>query len=103
VRDGVVPELDHVPITAILGDQQSALFGQACFAPGLVKATYGTGAFVLANAGPAVPPVVDGLITTVAWDLGSLGGVTYALEGSAFVAGAAVQWLRDLGLIDGLE
>jgi glycerol kinase len=99
VRDGVVPELDHVPITAILGDQQSALFGQACFAPGLVKATYGTGAFVLANAGPAVPPVVDGLISTVAWDLGSLGGVTYALEGSAFVAGAAVQWLRDLGLI----
>jgi glycerol kinase len=100
VSAGVVEELAGVPITGVLGDQQSALFGQACFVPGLVKATYGTGAFVLANAGDAVPEVVDGLITTVAWDLGDDGPTTYALEGSAFVAGAAVQWLRDLGFIE---
>jgi glycerol kinase len=100
VHADVVPELEGVPITAILGDQQAALFGQACFSPGLVKATYGTGAFVLANAGDAVPDVVNGLVTTVAWDLGEFGPATYALEGSAFVAGAAVQWLRDeLGFI----
>jgi glycerol kinase len=96
----VVPELAGVPITGVLGDQQSALFGQACFSPGLVKATYGTGAFILANTGEAIPPVVDGLITTVAWDLGDVGPVNYALEGSAFVAGAAVQWLRDLGFME---
>ncbi len=66
----------------------------------MVKATYGTGAFVLANAGTRVPPVVDGLVTTVAWDLGDVGPTSYALEGSAFVAGAAVQWLRDLGLLE---
>jgi glycerol kinase len=89
----VVPELADVPITGILGDQQSALFGQACFQRGVVKATYGTGAFILANVGAAAPRVVDGLISTVAWDLGN--DVTYAVEGSAFVAGAAVQWLRD--------
>jgi glycerol kinase len=94
-----VPELAGVPITGMLGDQQSALFGQACFSPGLVKVTYGTGAFVLANAGTSVPDVVDGLVTTVAWDLGAFGPVSYALEGSAFIAGAAVQWLRDLGII----
>jgi glycerol kinase len=96
----LVPELLGVPITGVLGDQQSALFGQACFTPGLVKATYGTGAFILANTGESIPPVVDGLITTVAWDLGALGPTHYALEGSAFVAGAAVQWLRDLGFIE---
>jgi glycerol kinase len=95
-----VPELKGVPITGALGDQQSALFGQACFSPGLVKATYGTGAFILANTGATIPPVVDGLITTVAWDLGTSGPTHYALEGSAFVAGAAVQWLRDLGFIE---
>ena len=95
----VVPALADVPITGVLGDQQSALFGQACFEVGMVKATYGTGAFVLANAGVAVPAVVDGLVTTVAWDLGQFGPTSYALEGSAFVAGAAVQWLRDLGLL----
>ncbi len=100
VEGAVVPELSGVPITGVLGDQQAALFGQACFAPGLVKATYGTGAFVLANAGDVLPPVVDGLLTSIAWDLGSYGAVDYALEGSAFVAGAAVQWLRDLGLIE---
>jgi glycerol kinase len=99
VSRGVISELAGVPITGILGDQQSALFGQACFSPGLVKATYGTGAFVLANAGADVPSVVDGLVTTVAWDLSEVGPVAYALEGSAFVAGAAVQWLRDLGII----
>jgi glycerol kinase len=99
VSGDVVAPLAGVPITGVLGDQQSALFGQACFEVGMVKSTYGTGAFVLANAGPSVPPVVDGLVTTVAWDLGHFGPTSYALEGSAFVAGAAVQWLRDLGLI----
>lgn len=97
----VVPELAGVPITGVLGDQQAALFGQACFEAGMVKATYGTGAFVLANAGESSPGVFDGLITTVAWDLGAFGPATYAVEGSAFVAGAAVQWLRDeLGFIE---
>ena len=91
----VVPELAGVPITGMLGDQQAALFGQACFSPGVVKATYGTGAFVLANAGERAPGVFEGLVTTVAWDLGAFGPATYAVEGSAFVAGAAVQWLRD--------
>lgn len=100
VSAAVVPELSGVPITGMLGDQQAALFGQACFRPGVVKATYGTGAFILANAGDATPGVFDGLITTVAWDLGAFGPATYAVEGSAFVAGAAVQWLRDeLGLL----
>jgi glycerol kinase len=99
VNADVVAPLAGVPITGILGDQQSALFGQACFEVGMVKATYGTGAFVLANAGTSVPSVVDGLVTTVAWDLGGFGPTSYALEGSAFVAGAAVQWLRDLGLV----
>ncbi len=98
---GVVPELEGVPIAAALGDQQAALFGQACFHPGQVKVTYGTGAFVLAQAGVAPPEPVEGLLTTVAWDLGACGPAAYALEGSAFVAGAAVQWLRDeLGLIE---
>jgi glycerol kinase len=91
----VLPELAGVPITAMLGDQQSALFGQACFDAGVVKATYGTGAFILANVGHDVPGVFDGLVTTVAWDLGDFGPPSYAVEGSAFVAGAAVQWLRD--------
>jgi glycerol kinase len=99
VSGDVVPSLAGVPITGVLGDQQAALFGQACFEVGMVKATYGTGAFVLANAGTSVPPVVDGLVTTVAWDLGTFGPTSFALEGSAFVAGAAVQWLRDLGVI----
>jgi glycerol kinase len=96
----VVPELAGVPIAGVLGDQQAALFGQACFHPGVVKATYGTGAFVLANVGGQLPGVFDGLVTTIAWDLGGVGSITYAVEGSAFVAGAAVQWLRDeLGFI----
>ena len=101
VSTDVVPELAGVAITGILGDQQSALFGQACFRPGVVKATYGTGAFILANVGEKNPGVFDGLITTLAWDLGDVAPPSYAVEGSAFVAGAAVQWLRDeMGFID---
>ena len=104
ISANVVPELAGVPITGVLGDQQAALFGQACFDEGMVKTTYGTGAFVLANAGENSPGVLDGLITTVAWDLGAFGPATYAIEGSAFVAGAAVQWLRDeLGFIERAE
>jgi glycerol kinase len=92
---------DGIPITGILGDQQAALFGQACLQPGMAKNTYGTGSFVLANVGPTCPEPVDGLLTTVAWDLGAAGGFAYALEGAIFVTGAAVQWLRDgLGLIE---
>ena len=97
--------LDGVPIAGILGDQQSALFGQACVQPGMAKNTYGTGSFVLANVGDTCPEPVDGLLTTVAWDLGAAAGAgtgfAYALEGAIFVTGAAVQWLRDgLGVID---
>ena len=89
---------DGVPITGIAGDQQAALFGQACFAVGDAKCTYGTGAFVLANIGDRPLPSRFGLLTTVAWQIGT--EVAYALEGSAFIAGAAVQWLRDgLGLV----
>jgi len=113
---------DGIPIAGIAGDQQAALFGQACFAPGDVKATYGTGAFVLMNLGespPSAPRAGDGgdaqsqrktgspvardfprvsehgLLTTVAWRLGRDAPLTYALEGAVFIAGAAVQWLRD--------
>lgn len=100
ISPDVLPELAHLPITGVLGDQQSALFGQACFTPGTLKATYGTGSFILANVGDSSPGVFPGLITTVGWDLGAFGPATYAIEGSAFVAGAAIQWLRDeLGLI----
>jgi glycerol kinase len=88
-----------VPVSGIAGDQQAALFGQACFTPGMTKNTYGTGSFVLVNLGATLPSPVDGLITTVAWQLGDT--VTYAMEGSIFVTGAAIQWLRDgLGLIE---
>ena len=89
---------DGIPVAGIAGDQQAALFGQACFEPGEAKCTYGTGAFLLQNIGaqPAASP--RGLLTTVAWTVG--GETAYALEGSSFIAGAAVQWLRDgLGLI----
>lgn len=86
-----------VPVAGMAGDQQAALFGQACFRPGMAKNTYGTGAFLLLNTG-SQPPRSQSLLTTIAWGAG--GGVTYALEGSVFVAGAAVQWLRDeLGLL----
>jgi len=88
-----------VPISGIAGDQQAALFGQACYAPGDSKCTYGTGSFVLTNTGSAPVRSSAGLLSTVAWDIGD--GLVYALEGSIFVTGAAVQWLRDgLGLID---
>ncbi len=85
----------EIPIAGIAGDQHAATFGQACFAPGEAKNTYGTGAFMLLVTG--TEPVVSGsgLLTTVAWRLGPDGPTTYALEGSVFVAGAAVQWLRD--------
>jgi len=89
---------DGIPVAGIAGDQQAALFGQACFAPGDAKCTYGTGAFILANTGGEPVFSSRGLLTTVAWSLP--GEVAYALEGSAFIAGAAVQWLRDgLGVI----
>ena len=84
---------DGIPITGMAGDQQAALFGQACFAPGEAKCTYGTGAFLLMNTGNAPVRSEAGLLTTVAWKLGEQ--TTYALEGSSFIAGAAVQWLRD--------
>lgn len=93
--------LDGVPLCAVLGDQQAALLGERCTAPGEVKATFGTGAFLLANAGAVRPADVDGLVTTVAWDLADRGGRAFALEGAAFVAGAAIQWLGDeLGLLE---
>ena len=91
---------DGVPVCGIAGDQQAALFGQACFAPGMAKNTYGTGSFVLMNVGAQPPEPVEGLLTTVGWELAD-GTVAYVLEGAIFVTGAAVQWLRDgLGLID---
>ena len=86
----------EVPVAGIAGDQQAALFGQACHAPGTAKNTYGTGSFVLLTVGPEPPPPADGLLTTIA------AGDSYALEASIFVTGAAVQWLRDgLGVIEG--
>ena len=89
----------EVPITGVAGDQQAALFGQACFEPGMAKNTYGTGCFMLMNTGSKIHSSKNGLITTIAWGLN--GKVEYALEGSVFIAGAAVQWLRDsMHLID---
>jgi len=88
-----------VPITGIAGDQQAALFGQACLTPGMAKNTYGTGCFLLMNTGATAMQSRHHLLATIAWRLGS-GPIQYALEGSVFVGGAAVQWLRDgLGLI----
>jgi glycerol kinase len=88
----------EVPVAGIAGDQQAALFGQACHQPGETKNTYGTGSFVLLNAGTEAPEPGEGLLTTVAWGLGD--EVDYALEAAVFVTGAAVQWLRDgLGII----
>jgi glycerol kinase len=108
--------LAGVPVGAMVGDQHAALFGQVCFDRGMTKATFGTGSFILMNAGGTCPPPVEGLLTTIAWDLGTDGDVAigadggpkggrsslaYAVEGSIFVAGAGVQWLRDgLGIID---
>ena len=89
---------EELPISGMAGDQHAALFGQACFAPGMVKSTYGTGCFMLANTGVQPATSEHRLLTTIAYRLG--GRTTYALEGSIFVAGAAIQWLRDgLGVI----
>lgn len=89
----------NIPIAGAAGDQQAALFGQCCFEPGGVKNTYGTGGFMLLNTGDRPVFSENGLLTTVAWQLGN-GKICYALEGSTFVCGAAIQWLRDgLGLI----
>jgi glycerol kinase len=88
----------EVPVAGIAGDQQAALFGQACLHPGMAKNTYGTGSFVLLNTGAEPPRAPEGLLATVAWGLGE--EVAYALEASIFVTGAAVQWLRDgLGIV----
>jgi glycerol kinase len=101
---GIVAETDPVhfgrsiPIAGLAGDQQAALFGQACFSVGQAKNTYGTGCFVLANTGTRPVSADGGLLATIAWDIGD--GLRYAIEGSAFNTGAAVQWLRDgLGII----
>jgi glycerol kinase len=95
------PDVFHghdVPIAGVAGDQQAALFGQRCLEPGLGKNTYGTGSFVLLNQGTSMPEAPEGLLSTVAWQIGR--STTYALEASIFVTGAAVQWLRDgLGII----
>jgi glycerol kinase len=85
---------DGIPIAGIAGDQQAALFGQACLRPGMAKNTYGTGSFVLLNVGPSCPAPTEGMLTTVAWTLAD-GTTHYALEGAIFVTGAAIQWLRD--------
>ncbi len=89
----------EVPVAGVAGDQQAALFGQACHRPGMAKNTYGTGSFVLLNTGPEPPAAAEGLLGTVACGLGE--EVAYALEASIFVTGAAVQWLRDgLGIVE---
>jgi glycerol kinase len=88
-----------IPIAGAAGDQQAATFGQACFEPGQAKVTLGTGAFLLANTGEPVVRSANGLLSTIAWRLGTDGPIVHAIEGSVFVTGAAVQWLRDgLGL-----
>ncbi|NBO84253.1 MAG: glycerol kinase, partial [Actinobacteria bacterium] len=92
VKDAAIPA--GVPVSGVAGDQQAALFGQACFSPGSAKNTYGTGSFVLLNVGAKCPAPTSGMLTTVAWQLGSK-PATYALEGAIFVTGAAIQWLRD--------
>ena len=99
----VIAETDlfgpHVPIAGVAGDQQASLFGQQCFTPGSVKSTYGTGCFLLMNTGHQAPRSESGLLATVGWRVS--GRTTYALEGSVFIAGAAVEWLRDeLKIID---
>ncbi|MFT4626916.1 MAG: glycerol kinase [Myxococcota bacterium] len=89
---------DGIPVAGLIGDQQAALFGQACFDAGMAKCTYGTGAFILMHTGDTPTPSEHGMLTTVAWRLGDR--TEFALEGSAFIAGAAVQWLRDgLGIV----
>lgn len=109
VTSGDIPTGPGVPVSGIAGDQQSALFGQACVQPGMTKNTYGTGSFVLMNVGETLPEPAEGLLTTVAWSLpGTLLGASssdlvthYALEGAIFATGSAIQWLRDgLQIID---
>jgi glycerol kinase len=96
---GELGRFGDVPVAGVAGDQQAALFGQRCLEPGLGKNTYGTGSFVLINQGTSVPPPAEGLLSTVAWQIGRQ--TTYALEAAIFVTGAAVQWLRDgLGIIE---
>lgn len=93
-----IPALNGVPVAGIAGDQQAATFGQACVTPGMAKCTYGTGCFLLLNTGQEAQTSEHQLLTTIAWELDQQ--VTYALEGSVFVGGAIVQWLRDgLGII----
>lgn len=93
----------NIPIYSVLGDQQAALFGQACFEDGMAKNTYGTGCFLLMNTGQNMPHSQSGLISTIAWG-DPAGAVHYALEGSVFIAGAAMQWLRDgLKIIDDVK
>ncbi len=88
-----------IPITGVAGDQQAALFGQCCFKPGMIKNTYGTGCFILMNTGQKAVQSERGLLTTIAWGLGD--EINYALEGSVFIAGAVIEWLRDgLNIID---
>ncbi len=95
-----IPELRGVPVAGIAGDQQAALFGQACFRSGMAKNTYGTGCFLLLHTGSRPILSHHGLLTTVALRLGPAGKLEYALEGSVFIGGAVVQWLRDkLGII----
>ena len=95
-----LPEISGVPVAGVLGDQQAALVGQACFRPGEVKNTYGTGCFLLMNTGERIVPSTCGLLTTVAYKFGKA-AACYALEGSVAITGALVQWIRDnLGLIE---
>jgi len=92
----------EIPVSGIAGDQQAALFGQTCFLPGEAKNTYGTGSFLLMNTGAEMKPSNHQLLSTIAWQIAE--GVDYALEGSVFVSGAAVEWLRDgLGIIDAVQ
>ncbi|HEV8593182.1 MAG TPA: FGGY-family carbohydrate kinase, partial [Pyrinomonadaceae bacterium] len=94
-----VPELNDVPISGVAGDQQAALFGQACFTSGDTKNTYGTGCFMLQNTGEQAVESKNRLLTTVGWKIGD--ETSYALEGSVFIGGAVIQWLRDsLGIIE---
>jgi glycerol kinase len=98
-RDGVLPGFDGVPVSGVAGDQQAALYGQACLDPGEGKNTYGTGSFALLNSGDVAPQPPEGLLTTIAFSIGQRR--IYALEAAIFVTGAAVQWLRDgLGIIE---
>jgi glycerol kinase len=99
-----VPELfgEAIPVSGIAGDQQAALFGQTCFAPGEAKNTYGTGSFLLMNTGQELKRSTHRLLATVAWKIGER--LDYALEGSVFISGAAVEWLRDgLGIIESVR